>query len=36
LLSGNMGWLMQGILTVAGVLMLTGAFLLVQKEIKNL
>ena len=36
LLSGNMGWLMQGILTVAGVLMLTGAFLLVQKEMKNL
>ena len=36
LLSGNTGWLMQGILTVAGVLMLTGAFLLVQKEMKNL
>lgn len=34
LLSGNMGWLMQGILTVAGVLMLTGAFLLLQKERK--
>ena len=36
LLSGNTGWLMQGILTVAGVLMLAGAFRLVQKEMKNL
>ena len=36
LLSGNTGWLMQGILMVAGALMLTGAFLLVQKEMKNL
>ncbi len=34
LLSGNSGWLMQGILMVIGVLMLAGAFFLIQKEIK--
>lgn len=34
LLSGNTGWLMQSILLVIGVLMLAGAFFLIQKEIR--
>ena len=33
---GNSGWLMQIAFLIMGVLMLTGAFLLVQKEMKNL
>lgn len=33
---GNSGWLMQIAFLIIGVLMLTGAFLLVQKEMKNL
>lgn len=33
-LSGKSGWLMQSVLMVIGVLMLAGAFFLVQKEIK--
>ncbi len=33
-LSGKSGWLMQSVLMVIGVLMLAGAFFLIQKEIK--
>ena len=36
LLSGNSGWLMQGILMVIGVLMLAGAYLLLGKEMEKL